>query len=82
MGRADLSASPLDFDYDKVEREMVKHDVHPEVMSRVLDADRCDDCGEPVPIGAWPFCPHGKGAAYAFKMGFKMATQGWTRRER
>jgi hypothetical protein len=51
--------------------------------------DYCADCGEPVPIGGWPFCAsdhnpegHAKGAAYGFRMKFTMKTQGWTRRER
>lgn len=22
--------------------------------------DVCAACGEPVPLGAWPFCPHGR----------------------
>lgn len=22
----------------------------------------CDRCGEPIAVGDWPFCPHGKGA--------------------
>lgn len=26
-----------------------------------MDDDRCDKCGEPVPVGGWPWCPHGVG---------------------
>lgn len=52
-------------------------------------ASQCGDCGEPVPIGGWPFCAsernpdgHAKGAAYTFKMRMGMRLNGWTRRER
>lgn len=48
----------------------------------------CADCGEPVPIGGWPFCRsdrnpegHARGV-YAWKTRFSMKLQGWTRRER
>jgi hypothetical protein len=48
----------------------------------------CDACGEPVPVGAWPFCAsdanpagHSKGT-YRWKTKFTMKTSGWTRRER
>lgn len=50
--------------------------------------ETCADCGEPVPVGGWPFCRsaanpdgHAKGV-YAWKSGFSMKLQGWTRRER
>jgi hypothetical protein len=53
-----------------------------------VNAVECDLCGKPVWVGCWPYCAsaanpegHSKGA-YAFKMGFSMKTQGWTRRER
>lgn len=52
-------------------------------------ADKCGDCGEPVPVGGWPFCTseanpegHSKDVGYHFKAGFGMAAQGWTRRLR
>lgn len=51
--------------------------------------DKCEVCGEPVPIGSWPYCAspanpdgHARGAAYAFKMAMSMKTNGWSRRER
>lgn len=51
-------------------------------------ATTCAECGERYAEGDWPFCisaanpeGHSKGA-YGFRMGFKMATQGWTRREK
>jgi hypothetical protein len=54
-----------------------------------LLAELCDDCGQYVPIGGWPFCAsdrnpegHAKGAAYAFKVRMGMKLNGWTRRER
>lgn len=54
-----------------------------------LPGERCNDCGEVVPIGGWAFCKsernpdgHAKGAAYSFKMHMSMKTHGWTRRER
>lgn len=57
-------------------------------MATELIAEACDECGEWVRVGGWPFCAsdrnpegHAKGAAYDFKMAMSMKTQGWTRRE-
>lgn len=44
--------------------------------------DVCGECGEIVATGDWPFCPHGRGGAYGFKMGMSMRTNGWNRSKR
>lgn len=51
-------------------------------------ATACEDCGELVWVGDWPFCAsphnpagHAKGA-YGWKMRMGMKVQGWNRRER
>lgn len=50
--------------------------------------DKCDVCGEIVPIPGWPFCrseqnPDGhERGTYRWKTKFSMKTQGWTRRLR
>lgn len=55
----------------------------------VVVTEQCDACGQPVPIGGWPWCAspqnpegHAKGVNYSWKAGFSMRTQGWTRRLR
>lgn len=48
---------------------------------RIVDDHTCDKCGDFIEEGDWPFCPHGRGV-YAWKSGFSMKLQGWTRRER
>jgi hypothetical protein len=47
--------------------------------------ERCPECGEPVPIGAWPYCKsrrnpegHAKGA-YRFSMTSGMVQHKWQR---
>lgn len=58
---------------------------HPSYDSRVVEVVRCDDCGEVLEEGFWPFCfsrvnpeGHSKGV-YGFKTKMSMKLNGWNR---
>lgn len=54
-------------------------------MSATHDADtpRCEECGQPVPVGAWPFCAskanpegHARGT-YRWGLKSNLSRTGW-----